>query len=100
MFEKLKNRWQLKSTAQIILVLLTFTCTGISVAYLSRQSIKWLNWNWNDHFCYVLLTKIGIFLIGYQILLLFFGTIFGQFKFFWKYEKKLWFWICQIKPNT
>jgi hypothetical protein len=37
---------------------------------------------------YYLLRLIVIFPI-YQVLLIFFGTIFLQFKFFWKFEKKM-----------
>ena len=33
--------------------------------------------------------KIVITLPLYQILLLFFGTLFGQFQFFWAFEKKM-----------
>jgi phosphoribosylglycinamide formyltransferase-1 len=35
------------------------------------------------------LLKIGVLLIGYQIFILAFGFCFGQFSFFWKFEKKI-----------
>jgi hypothetical protein len=41
------------------------------------------------HWAWKVSLRLGMLLVGYQFLLLFYGFIFGQWKFFWNYEKKL-----------
>lgn len=87
--EKLKNRWGVSSVGQVLLILLTFACTGFSVLYLkeplyrlagiTQQTSAWIR------IPFYLLTVLP----AYQILLLFYGFIFGQFRFFWNFEKKM-----------
>uniref|UniRef100_UPI00325FA988 DUF6787 family protein n=1 Tax=Gelidibacter japonicus TaxID=1962232 RepID=UPI00325FA988 len=43
--------------------------------------------NLNTIVYWVLYIIVG--LIFYQIMLIFFGWLFGQFKFFWEFEKKM-----------
>ncbi|MGA0828911.1 MAG: DUF6787 family protein, partial [Flavobacteriaceae bacterium] len=33
--------------------------------------------------------RIGLIFPLYQLLLVFFGALFGQFRFFWNFEKKM-----------
>jgi len=85
-----KQRWNIKSNGQLLLILIVFALTGSSAAYIikpllalvgvvkSRVAI-WL---------YYLLYILFIFPI-YQVLLVCFGFVFGQFAFFWSFEKKL-----------
>ena len=87
--EKLKERWQLKSGWQVLLVLITFACTGFSVLFLKgplyalagidAQTPLW----WRS--LYYCLTVLPV----YQVLLLAWGFLFGQFRFFWNFEKRL-----------
>jgi formyltetrahydrofolate-dependent phosphoribosylglycinamide formyltransferase len=85
-FSKLRQKWKVSST-NFALILCTFAVTGSSTAYLSRKIPEWLlipNYSvvW-------FLIKILVFVFGYQALILLVGFCFGQFKFFWEYEKKI-----------
>lgn len=87
---KLKQRWGIESNFQIILILIVFAITGSTSAKLAGPVCDFLGlhqetapWYW-----YWLVRIVLIFPI-YQVLLVFFGWIFGQFKFFWNFEKKM-----------
>ena len=40
MFEKLKKRWELKSSWQVVLVLMVFACTGFTVMFLKEPIVS------------------------------------------------------------
>jgi hypothetical protein len=85
-----KERWNIKSNWQVFVILVVFAITGSSAAYLSKPIlslfgiIKGSVSNWLYYPLYILL----IFPV-YQILLVSFGFLFGQFTFFWAFEKKM-----------
>lgn len=84
--QRLQARWGL-SPARVILVLLVFACTGFTVLFLKRPLFRFL-FNeieiplWASVVYYVLILPV------YNVLLLFYGAIFGQFRFFWDFEKR------------
>ncbi|MEO6133423.1 MAG: DUF6787 family protein [Saprospiraceae bacterium] len=84
--EKLQNRWQVKSASQVLLILLVFICTGTTVMLLKPFIQEWL-FSESHHTLYSILYWIFILPV-YNLLLLFYGFIFGQFRFFWNFEKK------------
>lgn len=85
-----KQRWNLTSNWQVVLILVVFACTGFSAKYLSKPLLglfditKDNTSGWIYYPLYILL----IFPI-YQVLLVGFGFLFGQFRFFWAFEKKM-----------
>lgn len=88
--EKLKARWGISSNLQLLIVFIVFGVTGSSSVFVGTPILNYLDItkvNLND-FVYYLLKIILIFPV-YQILLLFFGFISGQFAFFWKFEKRM-----------
>jgi len=84
--EKLRSRWKLNSVTQVILVLVVFACTGFTVMFL-KPVIHHNIFEGAHHTLFTILYYIFI-LPFYNILLLFYGFIFGQFKFFWEFEKR------------
>lgn len=90
MFEKLKKRWQIESNFQLILILIVFSITGSASAWVSKPFVEWfgLNDEMMPKWLFVILRLILIFPI-YNVILLVVGTIFGQFRFFWAFEKKM-----------
>lgn len=94
--DKLQQRWKLNSLKQTLLVLLTFACAGTTVAYIARMANHWMGFDQNTEWYLKFLVKLFIFLIGYQIVILAYGFLFGQFKFFWNYEKKILNWLGRI----
>jgi len=89
-FEKLKNRWSIQSNFQLVLILIVFSITGSASAWVSKPFVEWLGLNKEDMpaWLFTVLRLILIFPI-YNVLLIIIGTIFGQFKFFWAFEKKM-----------
>ncbi len=89
--KKLKERWGIQSNWQILVILLVFAVTGTSSMYVTRPILKFFGIV-KDNFEYPIFyytLKILLVFIAYQFLLVFFGWIFGQFHFFWNFEKKM-----------
>ncbi|MHA7944064.1 DUF6787 family protein [Formosa sp. 3Alg 14/1] len=90
LFKKLENKWVLDYKWEMIRVFMVFAVTGSSSLFIGRPIIKWLGItkdNLSPFLYWTLYILVGI--IFYQILLVFFGWLFGQFEFFWKFEKKM-----------
>ncbi len=84
--QKLQQRWKVNNLWQVINILLVFTCTGLTVVFLMRPLLHFFFGNyipgWASVLYYVLILPI------YNLVLLFYGFVFGQFRFFWEFEKK------------
>lgn len=90
LFKKLEKKWILDYKWEMIRVFMIFAITGSSSTFIGRPIIKLLGItkeNLNPILYWVLFIIIG--LVFYQILLVSFGWLFGQFKFFWEFEKKM-----------
>ncbi|RKS02673.1 MULTISPECIES: DUF6787 family protein [unclassified Flavobacterium] len=85
-----KERWNIKSNWQVFVILVVFAVTGSSSALLSKPVLELFGIVKGDvsNWLYYPLYLILIFPI-YQVLLVSFGFIFGQFTFFWAFEKKM-----------
>jgi len=88
--EKLKQRWGIESNFQVIMIFIVFGVTGSVATKIaapvteligldSETTNPWLYWT----------VRILIIFPLYQVLLVAFGWLFGQFKFFWNFEKKM-----------
>jgi len=93
--EKLKRRWGITSNFQLIIIFIVFAITGSSSVYVAKPFLEFINLNrdsfsetWIGGTLYWTLRILLIFPF-YQVLLVLFGWIFGQFKFFWQFEKKM-----------
>jgi hypothetical protein len=87
--DKLKQRWGITSNFQLTIIFIVFAITGSTSAWLSKPFCVWLGITKEDFgFWFTLIRLIIIFPI-YQVLLVAIGTIFGQFRFFWDFEKKM-----------
>lgn len=85
--EQLKSRWNLKSTGQVIIVLIVFACTGTTVLIIKKPLFAY----WfpdGEKPLWASITYFILILPVYNIFLLFYGFVFGQFKFFWNFEKR------------
>ena len=87
---RLKKKWGITSNYQIMVILLVFSITGSIAVVITNPVLKligldkylvspWIFW------------PIRIFIIFpiYQVLIVIIGALFGQFKFFWAFEKKM-----------
>ncbi len=84
---KLQSRWKAGSAIQVILILLVFTCTGLTVVYLMKPVLRSAFGVdvpvWATVAYYVLILPV------YNIFLLLYGFALGQFRFFWNFERRL-----------
>jgi hypothetical protein len=87
--KKLKERWKIKTNGQLFIVFLVFAITGSSAAKLAAPITDFFEikeeMGWYVYWPF----RILIILPIYQVLLVFFGWVFGEFNFFWTFEKKM-----------
>jgi hypothetical protein len=89
-FKKLEDKWKVKYKWEMINIFLVFAITGSSSIFISRPIIKLIGItkeNLNPFIYWILFIIIGF--VFYQISLVLIGWLFGQFKFFWDFEKKM-----------
>lgn len=87
--EKLKNRWGVKSGWQVLIILCTFALTGFSFLYIKPYLYGFFG---IDKASAMWVRILAFFILGlpaYQVILLLWGTLLGQFQFFWNFEKRM-----------
>ncbi len=86
--EKLKTRWQVNSAWQVIVILIVFALTGFTVMYGKRWFFGIIGFDETTPWYTKTILWIVLILPVYQVVLLFYGAIFGQFSFFWNFVKR------------
>ena len=90
LINNLKNKWGIKSNLQLIIIFLVFGITGSLSVLISGPILDFINLDeaitldWIYWF-----VRIVIIFPIYQTLLLIIGTLFGEFKFFKNFIKKM-----------
>ena len=88
--EKLKERWGIEQNWEIIVILIVFAITGSTASYIGKPILIYLNITPESFGSFgYWVTRIILLFIMYQFMLVFFGWLFGQYKFFWNFEKKM-----------
>jgi hypothetical protein len=84
--QKLQQRWNVGSLWQVVSILIVFACTGLTVVAIMRPILHFCFGHeiprWARVLYYILILPI------YNLVLLFYGFILGQFRFFWEFEKR------------
>ena len=90
LFKKLEKKWELAYRWEMIRVFIVFAITGSSSAIVGRPFLKIVGIT-SDNLQPVIywLLYVLISFIFYQLLLISIAWIFGQFQFFWDFEKKM-----------
>jgi hypothetical protein len=99
LIEKLKTRWGITSTSQVMVILLVFALTGTSAVYIRRPVFQWLGITHESPFWFRALIWLLTVFPAYNALLLGYGWLLGQFAFFWNFEKKCWGRFLPKKPS-
>ena len=86
--KRLQDKWDLRSMRQVVLVLLVFACTGMTVLFIKQPIFSLLDIDMETGGFWKTLLYLLLVLPLYQIILLIYGFIFGQFGFFWEKEKE------------
>jgi hypothetical protein len=87
--EKIRSFFKVESNYQLFVVNLVFAITGTSSLFVAGYILDMLlitQENYDNFFYWI--TRIILILPIYQILLIIFGILFGEFSYFWKMEKK------------
>ncbi|MEY2811153.1 MAG: hypothetical protein RI991_148 [Bacteroidota bacterium] len=98
MLNKLQQKWNV-SSLQLLLILCTFAVTGTTTAVISRYITGWVGFNESTFWLWKLLLRIFMLVFGYQVILMIVAFFFGQFPFFWNYEKKILRRMGIMKPG-
>ena len=90
MLNSLKKKWKIESNFQFLIIMLVFSITGSLTLYIVDPLLLFLNIS-DDNFSNFQYWFFRIFIVfpTYQVLLIIIGSIFGQFSFFWNFEKKM-----------
>jgi len=88
--QHLQTKWKLESLLQVVLVLVVFACTGFTILFIKNPILNFfgIERGGGQGFINTILYLILILPL-YQIFLLIYGFIFGQFNFFWEKEKQI-----------
>ena len=86
--KKLKNKWGIKNNFQLFIILLVFSITGFLAGFIIADPLLSL-FNIKDNNNYYWPIRILLIFPSYQVLIILVGTLFGQFRFFWEFEKKM-----------
>jgi hypothetical protein len=87
--EKIRSFFKVESNYQLFIINLVFAITGTSSLFVADYILDMLlvtQENYDNFFYWI--TRIILILPIYQILLIIFGILFGEFSYFWRMEKK------------
>jgi len=87
MLNALQKKWNVSKT-DLFWILCVFAITGTTTAYISKVITGWVGFTENTHWGWRLSLRLAVLIFGYQIILLCVAFLFGQFQFFWRFEKK------------
>ncbi|MFV5695791.1 DUF6787 family protein [Flavobacterium sp. LB3P122] len=85
----LKKRWGIETNFQLTIIFIVFAITGSASAWLSKPFCFWLGITKSDLGYWFTPVRLLLIFPIYQVLLVSIGFVFGQFKFFWAFEKKM-----------
>ncbi len=88
-FIKLEYKWNINQRWEIIAVFLVFSVTGSLAAKISGPVTEFIGLHQLDSKFWFWIFRILIIYPIYQVLLVAVGWLFGQFTFFWEFEKKM-----------
>lgn len=100
MINKVIKFFKVKNTKQLLIVFIVFSITGSLSVYLGQPILDFLfDEESQKNFIYWFLRLLIIFPL-YQFLLIIVGTLFGQFDYFWRIEKKILSRLGIIKSSS
>ena len=88
--KKLKEKWGITSDFQLIIIFFVFSVTGSLSLWVAKPWLEFIGLDKTALSPWIFWPiRILIIFPIYQILIVFVGALFGQFKFFWNFEKKM-----------
>ena len=96
---KLKKKWSIDSNWDFILIMIVFSIAGMSIVYVRRPLFYVLGITAATPFWIKFITWLIIVFPTYQINLIIFGFLLGQFNFFWEKEKQMGRFFLRLVPG-
>lgn len=87
--KQLKERWNIVSDWRLLVVFLVFAVTGSTSARFAGPVTEFIGIDEGLGWYIYWPVRILIIFPIYQILLVTFGWLYGEFDFFWTFEKKM-----------
>ena len=88
--KKLKKRWKIESSFQLVIVCMVFSVTGAIAVWIAKPILAFVGLDKSAVSPWIFWPiRILIIFPIYQVLIVIIGALFGQFQFFWAFEKKM-----------
>lgn len=87
--ENLKKRWGITSNFQLVIIFVVFAITGSASAWLSKPVCNLIGITKEDLGLSFTPVRLLVIFPLYPFVLMFFGYLFGQSKFFFPFSKKM-----------
>ncbi|EDM42890.1 hypothetical protein SCB49_11357 [unidentified eubacterium SCB49] len=87
--KKLKERWNVSSNWQLTVIFIVFALTGSTSAKFAAPLTDMVGITSEMGWYIYWPVRILIIFPLYQVLLVLFGWLFGEYEFFWEFEKKM-----------
>ena len=89
MLQKIIDKFHAKSFKHLIIIFLVFAISGSASLLISSSILTILNLKELINFYPLyLLVRIILLIPIYQLVLIIIATLFGEFRYFWNFEKK------------
>ena len=90
MLQNLINKFNAKSKVHLFIIFIVFGLSGSFSLWISSPILAALDLKdiLNNYPLYILF-RVLIIIPIYQLILLVIATLFGEFEYFWKFEKKI-----------
>lgn len=88
MFDKFKIKWNITSNWQLAVILIVFSVTGSAALIVRKFVFEWIGITSETSMWLKVPLYILVLVPTYQILLIIIGAIFGQYRFFYEFQKK------------
>ena len=90
LIQDLINKFNAKSKLHLFVILLIFALSGSLALWVSSPILLALDLEnkLNNYPLYILI-RVLIIIPVYQLILILIATLFGEFEYFWKFEKKI-----------
>ncbi|MDR1023215.1 MAG: hypothetical protein LBL94_08105 [Prevotellaceae bacterium] len=90
-FERFKQRWDVHSNRQLVIIFVAFGLTGFCTLGVKKLLIPLLGVTSETPLYLRIAAEVLIILPAYQVLLIAVGTLLGQYKFFKGFLRKMFF---------
>ena len=86
----LRRIFKVETNWQFVVVFIVFSITGMGAVFIARPMMGWVGIEYEAMSWYIFWPLRIVFMtICYQIMLVIFGTLAGQRKYFWRIEKRM-----------